>query len=361
MINIPLALQPFMQLIRFEDTWKNYQDNPALKNWLRAVHVEPATGDIIYHADSDPAEAMPEWTGPRHVTEVDFYSFQHSIGRYATSMIVDVDDVKAGSANPMKVAAYQRRMQELAKAAFLTPLQLFVRTIMNGNALGAAVNGVTATQWARDGQNIFDNHAIKVGNTSLGNFRNYRSKDATGGGAAFPISVGNETAIFQAGLGFTAPNGINVPQVYNMVLCSPGQAPVLERILHDDRLTAAEMLGQSPLTSAPAGGDVANPLLHYGSKGCQVVPVSGFPTTYRLYLDTTNDFDNAIGFQERQALTWQFKGNNAASAFEGAEDNDAGVVADDTFEGNFIKMGPKWRGAFYFRHWRGMFLADSAP
>lgn len=356
-LNIPQALDKFfLPQLRIDEFFNDLAKDPYYTSYLKGVGIDDAAGDQIYHVYTEPLAAIPEWKGPRHEAEIDTRYWTSTVRTFASSMSVDVDDIKADSGSPAKLAVYRMKAQRLVESAMLLWPDLFVKSIQAGSALTYSSAGLAAAlKWLPDGQNIFDNHPINPSSPSGTAFRNYRSKDTTGGSAAFPISYANEKTVLAAGLAFKLPNGLERPIRYNKVFTNAANVPTLEKILKDDWIPSYEA------NSSNVGGSVPNEIRrHYGGEGIEVIGVANMPSALRLYMDTSMMTEMPLRLKERQPITWQYQGMSGA---EGAfpVGNDEGAVSDSVFNTNSAKYGPKARGEVYAANWWRMFLCDSTP
>lgn len=345
--NIPQALdQFFLPQLRVQELFLELAKNPFYTAYSKFVGMDDPAGDVIYTFYSEPLAAMPEWKGPRHMSEVDFRYWTTGVRTFADSMEVSVDDIKADSGSPAKMMAYQQTARRLVEAAMLRWPQLVVEAIQAG---------VTAV-WLPDGQKIFDLHPINPSNPSGATFRNYFANSVQGGGAAKAITYLNELAALKNGYTFKAPNGYDMPIMYDCVVTAPSNVPLLSRLLKDDRIPAFEAGG-----TTAAGGDVPNEIRrHYGGDGIEVIGLANMPSNLRMYCDRSIASEIALRLKERQPITWQYQGPGGPSgAFPVGSDE--GMVAESIFNANTVKYGPKCRGESYFSNWWRVALLDSTP
>ncbi len=351
MIGSPVVMPQTLDLVtavtlRFEEHFMEMASLPSYTAFKKFVKMDDPAQDLIYQVYSEPLAAMPEWKGPRHMSEVQFRSWTKSIRTFATSMQINVDDVKADSGNVARQMAYMQAAERLAESAAL---------LWPGLVTDAITAGVTGV-WQPDGQKIFDLHPI---NPSLPNgttFRNYFANSGQGGSAAMPITYGNVLARLKAGYGFKAPNGLDMPIMYNVIATSPSNVPLLSRLVKDERIPAAEASGTTTY-----GGDVQNEIRnHYGGGAIEVVGVANMPSKYWMLVDTSIPSEIPMRLKERQPITWQYQGPGGP---EGAFPigNDEGQVSSSVFESNTAKYGPKARGEAYFSNWWRAALCDSTP
>ncbi len=360
---LPQSIDLFLNaVLRIDEVFEEMSKDPAYTSFKSLVRTVDPAGDNIYTTYSEPLAAMPEWKGPRHMSEVQFRVYTATVRRFATSMKVDVDAIKADSGTPAKMMAYQETVRRLWDSALLVWPQMFVDAVCTGvvggvSAANAALGlgGGVSTVWQPDGQKVFDLHPISPSLPNGSKFRNYFAKSAQGGGAAYPITYGNELALLKNGYGFKAPNGKDMPIRYNKVSCSPGNVPLLTRLLKDDMIAAYEA------NSSNVGGMVPNEIArHYNGQAIEVVGVANMPTTIRMYEDTSRPMEIPVCFKERQPITWQYKGaSGQAGAFPVGSDE--GVVSEETFDDNAATFGPKARGEMWFGNWWRAALADSTP
>jgi hypothetical protein len=344
-------------LLKIEEHFLEMAQNPAYTSYTKFVGLDDPAGDNVYHIYTEPLDAMPEWKGPRQYVEVMSRFWQQSIRTFARAMKINVDDVKADSGRPEKMALYVQTARRLTESAML---------VWPGLIVNAINLGVTTAIWQPDGQKIFDNHPVNPSIPGGSAFRNLRSKTAAGGGAAYPISYANELAILKYGYGFTAPNGLQLPVQYNAVATNPVNVPLLKSLYTEDRIAAAEAFGQvsgegggALLSDTPAGGDVPNKIKRqYGGDAMQIFPVANMNPNHRLYMDLSMASERPLRLKERQPITWQFLGPNGP---EGAfpVGSDEGMVTEMVFHENGAAYGPKCRGEAYFSNWWRALLCDA--
>lgn len=345
--NVPQALdQFFLPQLRVQEMMFELAKLPEYTSYTKFVKMDDPAGDVIYHIYSEPLAAMPEWNGPRHMSEVDFRYWTSTVKTFADSMKVDVDDIKPDSGSPAKMMAYQQAAQRLVGGAMLTWPNLVKQAIQDG----------VTNVWVPDGQKIFDVHPVNPSDAAGDTFRNYFANTVQGGGAAKAISYVNELAALKHGYTFKAPNDYDMPIRYNMCVTAPSNVPLLSRLLKDERIPALEAGG-----TTAAGGDVLNEIRrYYGGDSIEVVGLANFPSNLRLYVDTTVPSEISLRLKERQPITWQYQGPGGPSgAFPIGSDE--GMVSEAVFDTNSVKYGPKARGQAYFSNWWRVLLLDSTP
>jgi hypothetical protein len=347
---VPQALNLLLATtLRVDEIFEEVSKDPAYTAFKKLVRMADPAGDLIYVTYSEPLAAMPEWQGPRHMSEVQFRFYQRTVRRFATAMRVDVDDIKADSGTPAKMLAYQDTVRRLWDSALLVWPKMVVDAIKNG----------VTTVWTPDGQKIFDLHPISPSNASGAKFRNYFSKTVQGGSAAYPITYANELALLKNGYQFKLPSGDDMPIRYNKVTCSPGNVPLLSRLLKDEWIPSYEAAADA--SPAVRGGSVANEIRnHYDGMNIEVVGMANMPSNLRMYEDTSRPMEIPLVLKERQPITWQYKAPGGPSgAFPVGDDE--GFVGDETFDENAATFGPKARGECWFGNWWRAALADSTP
>ncbi len=353
-VNAPSALDLIASYrARFYRLYEQLASSPLYQAWTKIAALDDPAGDLIYFVYMDPLGRMPLWENERHSSSLDFHYWTQSVDRFGDQMRLDVDDIKSDSGNQLKQMMYAAAADEYARAASLLWPGLISDLIVAGPSL----------IWEPDGQKIFDLHDFKIGFSSQGTFRNYRSKTSEGGSAAFAMTAANILTVLTEGRKIKQPNGLDAPANYNMLFCSPSKGPLLRRLVKSDRLPSWEVTGQTAGSTAQ-GSDVPNPIRQqFGEIEVLEIPNMGvYADNLWGAVDTQSPDPNVrpIRLKKRQEVTWQFIGPGGAE-IPWPTGSDEGAVSEIVFNTNGTKFGPKARGRAYFGNPWKIFLCDATP